>query len=947
MRYCFLFNTAMKNYLSSQFITFIFAITMVLYSAHCYAEQANSTYENALSYLQQGKLNEAEIAVKNSIIERPNYLPARLLLGDILLQKGQPQSAEKELTIALTLQADSFAVVIPLVEAKLFLYKHQEALTLINDHPQLATDRKYFLLQGNAHKALSQYKQAKKSYQQSLYIHGETIALLTAMADLAFKKNELPKALELVNQALLIAPITSNEQQSRQYQGTKILKAEILKKNKAFDQATLIYDEILQEEINNRQALFGKANIFLEQHKLNDALLFTLKLRENHPDDPYIKLLHSSILALQGNGKKARILLRDIQQQFLNLSTEQRHEPEVLLLAANVDFINQSYFQAKQKFTEYITDYGENATIRRNLATIELRNNKFDNAQQHIDKALQLKPSSADITLLASYIYQKQLPIKEFLSFLSDSHMKFPDNILLRDQYINVLVGEGLFEKAESMLNKINGNSTIASKTLLGFLQLQAGKLEQATITTQKLLNQFPNKVEVLQLSAELSLKLGKPDDAKKLLSQCLILDEKFRPALLSLAGISLNENKLEQAEQYYQQLLSFYPNDSHTLQLYADLAIKQQQYYLAIKLLSAIDKSHPHHLENQKALLSLYMSTNQFDQAKQLIGQLQNIDAFDQEMLLTKSKLEKQLGQLALARKTLKILFGLIYDEVLKIERITLLQLDLNDTEAAHRSINRIAQLSNNNVPDYIQARYALAIKDLEKVKTLIKSQLANGKDTLKWQELNVYYSLANEQTAKAIKQLTPLYEQHKQRSHLQLLSQLYLQSNQTDKVILILSNWIKKQKHDTWAFSQLANIAEQTNNKALAIETYEAFPYLEKQPFFLNNLANLYQETDKTEALIYARKAHKLLPEFAPINDTLGWILVLNEKNQQGLSFLREAVARDAKSAIYHYHLAYTLAKLKRKALAKVSLLQAQDIDKNHPLNKQIQKLLSINTQ
>lgn len=937
----------MKNYLSSLFFTLAFALTTVLYSAHCYAEQANIAYEKALSFLQQGKLDEAEISVKNSIIQRPNYLPARLLLGDILLQKGQPQSAEKELTIALTLQADSYTVVIPLVEAKLFLYKHQEALTLLNEHPQLATERKYFLLQGNAHKALTQYKKAKKSYQQSLYIHGETIALFTAMADLAFKQGELPQALDYVNQALLIPPRLTDSQQKKQYQGSKILKAEILKTHKEFDQATLIYDSILQEEVTNKQALFGKASIFLEQNKLNDALLFTLMLRENHPNDPYVKLLHSSILALQGNGKKARTLLRDIQQQFLNLSTEQRHEPEVLLLSGNVDFLNKSYFQAKQKFTEYINEYGEDATIRRNLATIALRNNKFDIAQQHIEIALKLKPNSTDITLLASYVYQKQLPANEFLNFLADSHIKFPDNILLRDQYINALVGEGLYEKAELMLNGISGNTTIASKTLLGFLQLQAGKLEQATITTQKLLNQYPNKIEILQLAAELSLKLGKPIDAKKLLSQCLVLDEKFRPALLSLAGISLNENKLEQTEQHYQQLLTFYPNDSHALQLYADLAIKQQQYYLAIKLLTAINKSHPSYLYTQKALLSLYMKTNQLPQAKDLITQLQKVDAFDQELLLTKSKLQKKQGQFAAAGKTLKILFGLIYDEVIKIERITLLQLDLDDTESAKRSIDRIAQLTNNNVPYYVQARYALAIKDLPKAKTLIKSQLANNKDTLKWQELNVYYALANNESVKAIKQLQPLFEKHKQRSHLQLLSQLYVQSKQIDKVISLLSNWVKEQKHDSWAFSQLANIAEQTNNPTLAIKTYEAFPYLEQQPIFLNNLANLYQETDKTKALIYARNAYKLLPEFAPINDTLGWLLVLNEKNQQGLSYLREAVARDAKSAIYHYHLAYTLAKLKRMALAKVSLLQAQDIDINHPLNKQVKELLSVSNQ
>jgi putative PEP-CTERM system TPR-repeat lipoprotein len=909
------------------------ALFFILIANYSQASTTQTSYEQAITFLQEGKLNEAEIAVKNSIQQNANYLPARILLGDILLKKGQPQSAEKELTLALNMQADSYTVVIGLVKAKLFLHKHQEALTLMNEHPQLGTHTEYFLLQGNAYKALAQLDNAEKAYQQSNYIHGNTAELLTAQADLYLKQNKQALALSTINKALTL---------NGTLLGAKMLKADIHKNKKDFSLAMAIYQDILLEEATNKQALFGKANILLEQNKLNDALSFTLTLREKYPNDPYAKLLHSSIIALQGDDKQARILLRNIQQQFLNLTTEQQKEREVLLLSGSVDFLNKNNYQAHQKFIEYISEYGENVTVRRHLATIELRNKKFDLAQKHIEKALALKPNSADLTLLASYIYQKQLSSKDYLTFLEDSYKKFPKNNLLRDQYINTLVSEGRNDKAELLLNKIKGNDTIASKTLLGFLQLQSGKLEQATATTQELLDLYPNKVEILQLAGELSIKLGKPEDAKKLFSQCLVLDEKFRPALLSLAGIYLNENKHEQTIHYYQQLLTFYPNDSYTLQLYADIAIKKQQYQLAIKLLKAIDESHPNYQVTQKALLALYMKNNQFEQAQTLVANLQEIDAFDQELLLTRSKLEQQQGQTLAASKTLKILFGLIYDEVAKIERITLLQLENKDHEAAKNSIDRIAQLTDNNVPEYIQARYALASKDLEKAKHIINKQLDKDNESIRWQEIQVYYLIADNQLDKAITTLEPLFEKHQQRSHLQLLSQLYTHSKQSDQLISLLSLWIATQKHDAWAFSQLANIAEKTNQKSLAISTLEAFPYLEQQPIFLNNLANLYQSSDILKALKYARSAYELLPEFAPTNDTLGWLLVLNKQYQQGLSYLREAVARDAKNATYHYHLAYTLAKLNRTTLAKMALIKAQEINDAHTLNSQIKVLI-----
>ncbi|NQZ23327.1 MAG: tetratricopeptide repeat protein [Colwellia sp.] len=933
----------MKNYLSSLFFTFTFAITSVLYSAHCYSEQANSAYENALSYLQQGKLDEAEISVKNSIIQRPNYLPARLLLGDILLQKGRPQSAEKELTIALALQADSFAVVIPLVEAKLFLYKHQEALTLLNEHPQLATERKYFLLQGNAYKALTKRKLAKKSYQQSLYIHGETIALYTAMADLAFKEGQLSNALNFANKALLIIPQPSDIQQNRQQQGAKILKAEILKSTKQPDEALAIYSEILQKEPTNQQALFGKATIFLDQNQLEDALIFSLTLRENYPNDPYIKLLHSSIIALQGNEKQARILLRDIQQQFMNFTDEQMQGREVLLLAASVDYLNKSYYQARRQFLTYIRDYGENTVAHRHLTMIALKENNVPLAQQHIGKALILSPNKAELYLLASHIYQQQLDKYEYLSFIEKAQAKFADNLLLRDQYIGALIAVNRSDDAIALLNKISGSNTLASRTLLGYLQLQANNIEQAKITTQALLDDHPNKVEILQLAGELSLKLGRGDDAIKLFKQTLVLDDKFRPALLALAGISLNNKDHQQTQLYYRQLLTFYPSDALVLQLYANFSINQQQLFLAIKLLSQIPKQHPDYIINQRALLTLYLKTNQLKQTEKTLALLESFYSLDQELLLAKSKLQTQLGETVKAAKTLKILFGLIYDDVKKIETLSKLQIDLADIEAAQRSIDRIKHLSNGKISPYIATRFALANKETKKAGKLIAQQLSKAPNNIAWLELKVHYLMAKPDIHKASELLNELYQTHNKREHLQLLAQLYLQQQQTDKVELLLKDWLSTQNADAWAIAQLSAIAIQNGNISLAISTLEHFKYIEQQPIFLNNLANLYQDNDPKKALLYAKKSHKLAPKLAAINDTLGWLLVINNQAQTGLSYLREAIARDVNNASYHYHLAYTLAVLKRLKLAQSALIKAQKLAPEHKLNSQTSLLIN----
>jgi len=931
MSFYFSGNVAMKKHL---FFYFLFVSTL---PSIVFAEQAPSLYEKALYLQQQGELKAAEIAVKNSIQQHPNYLPARLLLGDILLNNGQAQSAEKELTIALELQADSYTVVIPLVKAKLFLHKYDAALNLLNSHAQLAGESEYFLLQGNTYKALKQFEMAAESYQQASYVHGDTIDLFIATTDLFLKQSQLNKADSTVDKALAIDSTN---------QAAKMLKAEILKQLFDFDGAFKIYAEILKADKNSKQALFASAAILLEQDKFNQALPYIVQLRAEYPNDPYAKLLHSSVVALRGDKRQASVLLRDIQQQFLNFTDEQKQNREVLLLSASVDFVNGNYQQSRRQFNQYLTEFGENIAVRRYLASMALKESNAALAKRHIDKAIKLGTNDVDIYLLAIHIYQLQSSKDKFFTFVELAYKKFPDNTLIRDQFINALISLGRNDEAMAELKSISGNDSLASKTLLGYLQLQNNQLEQAKLTTQALLNNQPNKVEILQLSGELSLKLGQIDDAKTLFKQALHLDEKFKPALLSLAGVSLNQNNWEQAEYYYQELLTFYPSDSLGLQLYADLAIKQQRLFLAIKLLSQISNSHAQFFPSQRALLALYMQTNQLEQAQRTLTLLEQRFSFDQQLLLVKSELLSKQGDIARAAKTLKILFGLAYDHPKKIERIIALQINLPDLPSAYKSIERLKQLTQHRVNPYITARYALANKEFSTAEDIITQELASsshhGNQQSAWQELNIHLLIAQQKLSLASRELNLLFTKSKQRDHLQLLAQLYTQQGKGEGLLTLLEHWLVKQPSDAWAVAQLSQLAQSQGNTSKAITVLEAYPYIEKQPLFLNNLANLYQDMDLNKAITYAKKAYKLSEKVAAINDTLGWLLTLNNQAQQGLIYIREAIARDANNANYQYHLAFTLASLKRIKLAKIALLSAEKLVPSHPLNLRVRKML-----
>ncbi|MEW6989077.1 XrtA/PEP-CTERM system TPR-repeat protein PrsT [Colwelliaceae bacterium 6441] len=907
------------------------AFILLFISVSCFSQQGTSDYEKALLLFQQQNYNAAEIEVKNSIQQNGQYLPARLLLGEILLNKGQFSSAEKELTIALDLYADHQTVIIPLAKTKTLLGKHEEALSLLEKSPQLATLADYQLVRGKSYKALARYSEAEKSYLIYLQTHGEDEQIYTQLADLYYLQAQTKKTHSYVDKALMI---------NASYTPALMLKAELYKKNDSFEQALAIYSKILTLETDNQQALFGKAHVLLELNKLSEALALTVMLRTKYPNDPYTKLLHASIVTLQGEQKKSRPILREIQQQLLSLDDNKRKDKSVLLLSASVDMFNENFNQARQKFIEYISLYGESSLARRHLATIELKANNINSAKIHVEKALASSKNNPDLFLLSAHIYQRQGEFEQYFNTIHQAYNLFQDNTVIRNQYIGALLATNQISQAITLLEE--SGESLVNQTLLGYLQLQTEQIEKALNTTQQLLDKDPNKLEVLQLAGELSLQLGRESDAKSFFNLALTLQPEFKPALLALAGISLNNKHLGDAEKYYQTILDANPNDAMVLQLYADLAIKDSREKLAITLLSNIKQEHPDYIAVQRILLALYIQNNQLDLAQHSLTLLEKYLSFDQQLLLAKSKLQIKQQKPKHAEKTLKILFGLAYDAPLKLERIAMLQLDIQDVLSAKKTISRLTELTNHQTNPYLLARLALATDEIKKAEQLITLHLSNNKTAIAWQELQAYLYIAQEDTYKATDSLEKLFSQSNNRRHMQLLAQQYMKQAQPDNTKQLLKSWLQLNPLDTWAVSQLSELSIQTADINLAINTLLQYPDLNQHPIFLNNLSNYYLNSDINLALSYAQKAYELLPNLAAINDTLGWAHVKNNQFQQGLSYLREATARDITNANYHYHLAYTLAKLNRIELAQLTLDKAMELNSSHNLKAEINKLI-----
>lgn len=877
------------------------------------ANNASAYYEAAIKYQLQGNPDAAIIELKNCLQLQPDYLPARVLMGQVLLESGKAAAADKELSVALEMQADARAVVLNLVRAKLLQNHVDDGQELLSHYRHLQDMPDYSYLRGEIAKSRGDREVAQSYYQQALNIAPGHVEALTALAEMALQKDELKQAASLLDQVFESDP---------KHLPALLLHAQLLRIDEQFEQAEKRYEQALELKPDSEQAMLGKAGLLVEREQLDAALQLVLAFREKHPGNPYAKLMHSALVAQQGKEREARQLLVDIQHQLSGVDDAVRKMREVSFLSAVVDYASGKLDSARVKFDNFIHEYTATASAHRYLAMIAVQQRNWREAKRQVDKSLALSRQDPDVFVLAATIEQGLGNLPAALTLLEDAQQRFPAHEGIRQALIQAWVTDGQYANAMAQLEKQQGDN-LGSRTLLGFLQLQHGQLEDARQTTQALLDEQPGKVEILQLAGELSLKLGQTDNAERFFTEITRLAPEFKVAHLALAGMYLNQNLPDKVEAQYLQVLAQDPQDLATNKLYADLAIDKGDIAKAIELLERVRARDD--IEANRALLELYMQQQRWADAQGVLEQILKRRNLDEALLFTRAKLEEAQGYKDKAIATLKALYGLAYDDAVKLHSVAHKQLDLGDLAGAEKSVARLRTLDADGIDIYLLARQALAQGNSQSALAILDRGLKNQPDNRRWQELRVHALVADGQVESALKQALALYQAQPLRANMQLLASMYAQNGQIDSALQLLQSWLAEHPLDSWAVAQLSSLAAQHNNPALAVATLKAYPELSDNPIFLNNLAYYLMESDLTAAEQYAQKANQLAPQVAQFNDTLGWIYTKQGQHAKALTLLREAQMRDSGNPTILYHLAYTLHALGENEQAKRMLQRA----------------------
>lgn len=900
------------------------ACWLSLQSSFALGNTAAHAYEKALQHMQQQALRAAELELRNSLQQQPDYLPARLLLGKVLLQSAQWPAAEKELQLALQGGAAADPLVFDLIRALLAQQKITQAKQLLEQYPQFAGQPAYLIMQGKSAKASLNYAEAEQFFQQA--IQHPQLATLADEAWFEFGELQFKQQSAATADSLQKVPATSIYYRQAQY-----LLAQWLQRKEP-QTAFAIYDQLLAKNPDDAAPLLAKAQLQLQLGNIEEALMLVLTFRQQYPNNPYGQLVHAALIGKQGNNAERDRLIKQVQQQLSGLSTEQKEQQDLLLLTAILDFSEGQFSQVVRKLKQYLTLYPANARVHQLLAQSYFYLKAFNEAETQLKLALALTPDDESLVLIGATILQATDKHYEALQLLATSYTKAADSELVTQAYAQALVKAGKSTEAQQVLAAgVAAKEPLAGQLQLGYLQLEAGQLKDAVATASQLLASNQSKVEIFQLAGDVSLRTGDTAKAKAFFQQALVLDKSFKAALLSLAGMALNQQQLAEAIDYYQQILSTSPNDSLTLQLLADAAVKSGDLSGAIAALEQLSAEDKQLFPARLALLELYFAGHHLEKAALLLEQLAEQSDLQPAIYLAKVKLALLQKNPEQAHHNTEILFGLWYDNADRLLMLADLQLRNNDQQASAKSIERlkVLQLPIASILS-LETRLSLQQGNLDRAKNLLEQLQKQGGNTAIYQELTAHYFMATAQYPQAIITLLPLYQQTPDPRLFAMLVTAYRATDEHSALQNLLSEYLQMHPADLAVRLELADLYVSQGKSEQAQQLYQQAPDLEQQPILLNNLAYLLLKQQPAAALQYAEKAYQLLPQHPQIIDTYGWALTTSGKLEQGLGVLRDAEIRDPSNQMIQLHLAETLRRLNRttEATALLQKIQTQTL-------------------
>ncbi|MDY6825386.1 MAG: tetratricopeptide repeat protein [Thermodesulfobacteriota bacterium] len=520
-------------------------------------EKFSEHYQKGLNYTKSNEPNSAVIEFRNAVSLAPKHADARYQLGLAYLKIKEPGKALQELERAATLDPE-------------------------NTDAQIKTAELYFLGQ--------KLKESRHAIDRMLAVHPDNPDAHSLLARIELMENDPAAAEAAIDRAL-----AADSENSSYY----VIKASIRRKQERFEEAEALLKAALEKgegpEFSTIQAL---AAFYMDQKDEARAEETYKRLVTEYPDraEAYLEMARFYI----ATGQRAKA-----EKNILTAIDKKPSSAPLYVALAGFYRQNRDFEKAENAYQTAIANSDTPADIRAMLADLYHETGKIDAATALVDDILEKTPDHAGATLVSAKLLvgaKKNAEALEILNSLVEGYPRW---------------GEAYYYKALAHLNKGETSKSLDAtnqaakfagqnpdvRTLLAHHLFLKKDFEGARNNAAYVLQQTPDNFRAGIVLAKSLLSLGETEDASRLLEKMVSYKPEDVEILFNQSLAYLVGQKPEQARPVLEKILSIKPAFTPALRTLAGLLVQQQKPAEAIDAVKAHVNKHG---ENADSLILL-----------------------------------------------------------------------------------------------------------------------------------------------------------------------------------------------------------------------------------------------------------------------------------------------------------------------------------------------------
>jgi putative PEP-CTERM system TPR-repeat lipoprotein len=863
----------MKGYL----IKIRLCVLLLLFSG-CSEVTLSDKLIQAENMYEKKKYSEVIIQIKNIIRDQPQNAQARILIANSYYQLGIFVNAEKEYLKVLELVNNSTNIA---KNYLLTLYALEDHIGIINYWEQEEANISIFvkaeisyiasLSYLNQGKPQKSFELASLSKQWAIETNEpEFIAVNTAIADTYKQPANIEYTTKSLNKVCSDYP--------DQWLICQLL-ANALFSEKKYDEATFVYESILENKPNYNVIALKLADSYVRANNTEKAMFFITALLEKYPNHPYINLLAASLDLANKDYKESL--------NHINITLNQGMlTPQAKLTASLVHYNLGNDEQALSHLSGLKINFPNNPLITKLYIAIQLRLGN-DNSITNTYAKTPASKDNSELFALASLELLKSGKIIESSQLLNKIDTSLIENqkILNSISLAKLSTGDksGITDLKKSLkhLIKIDAPVTEISKVKMLLISslLSANDSVQAENYINSWIVEAPKNIENKLLLAGLEMRKQSPDQNAivKQYNSILLIDDNNVPANLYIANMLSSQDRSKEAAEYIEKAIK---KDKHTIQVIKGYLNVQESLVGKEKALdNLINKYTNYHNDYQErfTLAQIYLLVGQAAKTVDLLKSIKIPLQFNYEKInAVLAESYNKTEQYEEAVTIYKSLISENHQNNIIIKKLAMAYEKLNDLDRATQNFEELhSKYPDNTQIGLVLANFHIFNKKPDQAILYLESLASEQQKNPIVAGLKGKALFFSKRYPEALTLLTESYQQTNNSKLIPLIFDSNIRLNKPEKAAKVMDDYLELNPTEVTTRLYYANELYKSD-KQKAIKQYkEVIVNDELNIVALNNLAwILYESGELNEAKKYIDKAVVLSPDNGDIKDTLAVI-------------------------------------------------------------------------